>query len=86
MKYSGHSSLFCDGKEVGPVARLAICRGDDGEVCLFHCDRRWNVLGIAGRYPNKVEQMVSKRKIGLCGLCVRELNAMIDSSAIEPEA
>ena len=52
MKYSGHSFLFRDGKEVGPVPRLAICRGDDDEVLLFHCDRRWNVLGIAGGYPN----------------------------------
>jgi hypothetical protein len=52
MKYSGHSYLFRDGKEVGPVPRLAICRGDDNEVLLFHCDRRWNVLGMAGGYPN----------------------------------
>lgn len=52
MKYSGHSSLFRDGKEVGPVPRLAICRGDDNEVLLLHCDRRWNVLGMAGGYPN----------------------------------
>jgi hypothetical protein len=52
MKYSGHSSLFRDGIEVGPVPRLAICRGEDDEVLIFHCDRRWNVLGMAGGYPN----------------------------------
>ena len=52
MKYSGHSSLFRDGKEVGPVPRLAICRGDEHEVLLFNCDRRWDVLGMAGGYPN----------------------------------
>jgi hypothetical protein len=52
MTYSGHSSLYRDGKEVGPVPRLAICRGDDDEVLLFHCDRHWNVLGMAGGYSN----------------------------------
>jgi hypothetical protein len=52
MKYSGHSYLFRDGKEVGPVPCLAICRGDDAEILLFHCDRRWNVLGMAGDYAN----------------------------------
>lgn len=52
MKYSGHSSLYRDGKEVGPVPCLAICRGDEDEVLLFHCDRRWNVLGVAGGYAN----------------------------------
>jgi hypothetical protein len=137
MKYSGHSSLFRDGKEVGPVARLAICRDEDRDVFLFHCDRRWNVLGMAGGYPNikaakqraeriysgisaawvkpratkrqvkryldkiganlkcafcgkpwhKVEHMVTKGKIGICNLCIRELSAMIDDApTIEPHS
>jgi hypothetical protein len=52
MKYSGHSWLFRDGKEVGPVPRLAICRSDDNKLSLFHCDSRWRSLGVAGGYSD----------------------------------
>jgi ClpX C4-type zinc finger protein len=47
MKYSGHGWLYRDGKEVGSVPRLAICRSREGEVGLIHCDRRWNDLGAS---------------------------------------
>lgn len=45
--YSGHSNLFSDGKEVGPVPRLAICQEKTGrpEVLLLHCDGDWESLG-----------------------------------------
>jgi hypothetical protein len=43
--------LFVDGKEVGRVRGLAICKDARfEEVFLFHCDRDWDVLGCAG-YP-----------------------------------
>jgi hypothetical protein len=51
MKYSGHSNLFANGKEVGPVPRLAIGR-DERSVHLFHCDGHWNILGMAGDYAS----------------------------------
>jgi hypothetical protein len=48
ISYSGHSYLFVDGKEVGPVPCLAICQNlQDPEILLMHCDREWTVLGIA---------------------------------------
>lgn len=55
VSYSGHSSLFVDGKELGPVPCLAICQLlDETETLLLHCDRDWNVLGVAG-YPSLAE-------------------------------
>lgn len=51
IKYSGHSGLFVDGNELGPVPRLAICRDKDG-INLFHCDARWKVLGCSGNWAN----------------------------------
>jgi hypothetical protein len=49
VSYSGHSSLFVDGKELGPVPCLVICQSfDRAEALLLHCDRDWNVLGLAG--------------------------------------
>lgn len=49
VSYSGHSSLFVGGKELGPVPCLAICQPFDGtETLILHCDSSWNVLGIAG--------------------------------------
>ena len=53
VAYSGHSSLFVDGKEVGRVPRLVICKADDGETLLLHCNRVWSVIGVAG-YPSVV--------------------------------
>jgi hypothetical protein len=47
-KYSGRSNLFVEGKELGPVPRLAIVRDHQGKYLLLHCGRSWNVLGIAG--------------------------------------
>jgi hypothetical protein len=49
VRYSGHSCLFVDGKELGPVPRLAICQSrDEPDVLLFHCDEAWEVLGCSG--------------------------------------
>jgi hypothetical protein len=39
------------GKEVGPVPRLAICKADDGEVLLLHCNRSWVAVGTVA-YPS----------------------------------
>ena len=48
VTYSGHSSLFVDGKELGPVPCLAICQPfDKNNVLLLHCDRDWTVLALA---------------------------------------
>lgn len=55
VSYSGHSSLFINGKELGPVPCLAICQGpNDSGVLLFHCSGDWTVLGAAG-YPSLTE-------------------------------
>ena len=46
VRYTGRSTLYVDGKELGAVPRLALCQSfDETEVMIFHCDREWNVLG-----------------------------------------
>ncbi len=52
VRYSGHSSLFVDGEELGPVPCLAICQSsNDIEVFLMHCATDWSILGVA-EYPS----------------------------------
>jgi hypothetical protein len=47
VKYSGHSYLFIDGKELGPVPRLVIGESlEDSEVAILHADASWHVLGV----------------------------------------
>ncbi len=53
VTYSGHSWLFVDGKELGPVPCLAICqRLDKKEISLQHCDKDWAPLGHGGFYAS----------------------------------
>jgi hypothetical protein len=48
VRYSGHSSLYVKGKELGPVPCLAISQPVDGtEILLMHCDRAWNIIGVS---------------------------------------
>jgi len=48
VRYSGHSNLYVDGRELGPVPSLAICQPlDRAEILLCHCARDWTVLGAA---------------------------------------
>lgn len=47
----GHGLFFVDGKEIGRVPRLAICKDkDSGLFTLYHCDEDWNLLGVATNY------------------------------------
>lgn len=46
VHYSGHSSLFVDGSELGPVPCLVICQElKAARILLLHCERDWTVLG-----------------------------------------
>jgi hypothetical protein len=62
VEYSGHSLPFVDGKEVGPVPRLAICQSlNNPDIVLLHCDDDWNVLGAgifnsAGEAKSRAEK------------------------------
>ncbi|HEV2990980.1 MAG TPA: ClpX C4-type zinc finger protein [Candidatus Angelobacter sp.] len=47
VSYSGHSSVFVDGQELGPVPCLAVCQSlDDDAILLLHCTVDWSVLGV----------------------------------------
>ena len=53
VRYSAHSYLFRDGKEVGPVPRLAICQAlGKTTFTLCHCDDEWDVLGVSGDFES----------------------------------
>lgn len=47
FSFSGHGLLFVNGRDLGPVPRLALARERSGEVQLLHCDTKWNVLGVS---------------------------------------
>jgi hypothetical protein len=60
VTYSGHSSLFVGGTELGPVPCLAITEElKSGEISLLHCDQDWDVLGLGGNYQS-IEQAKAK--------------------------
>lgn len=64
VTYSGHSFLFVGGREVGPVPRLII--GEDlrsGDIVILHCDKRWNVVGIAGGYGSATQAKERSERI-----------------------
>ena len=47
----GHGLFFVDGKEIGKVPRLAICKDKaSGLFTLYYCDEDWNPLGVATDY------------------------------------
>lgn len=73
VSYSGHSSLFVDGVELGAVPRLALCQtAKDDEVLLLHCDREWNVLGVAA-YKSVMEAKTKAEHIypGISALWIK---------------
>jgi hypothetical protein len=60
MSFRGQGRLFVDGKEVGPVPRLAVGRSLGTSITglmVFHCDGRWNVVAGDGPYPTLREAM-----------------------------
>jgi hypothetical protein len=56
--YSGRTSVFRYGVELGRVPCLAICKdGQMPDFFLFYCDREWDVLACAG-HPSVDDAMV----------------------------
>ena len=50
VEFTGRTTMYVDGKELGAVPRLALCQNIDAEdeIVLFHCDESWNVLAAGG--------------------------------------
>jgi hypothetical protein len=45
---SGHGLMFVDGREIGKVPCLAICKDKDyPQFMLYYCDSNWSPIGIA---------------------------------------
>jgi hypothetical protein len=79
--YSGHTSPFVDGKELGRVPCLAICSDPRFQkVFLFHCDDQWDVLGCAGYATVEVA------KAGAEHIYPGVSSSWIDSHVTEQEA
>lgn len=50
---SGHGLLFVDGKEIGKVPCLAICKNkQSGLYTLYYCDSDWSATGVATNYES----------------------------------
>jgi ClpX C4-type zinc finger len=51
VRWTGRQRVYVDGKELGPVPRLALCQNVSGgtkDFLVFYCDDDWEVLGITG--------------------------------------
>jgi len=47
VRFTGRLHLYSDGKRIGPVPYLAICKPhDDVGLLLLHCDESWEILGL----------------------------------------
>jgi hypothetical protein len=65
VRFSGRTLLFVNGKELGRVPRLAICRektaSDEEPVLLCHCDEEWKVLGCSGHSSRAEAKQCAER-------------------------
>lgn len=53
MKYEERQTLFVNHELLGRVSNLALCQVlDETEFTALHCNRNWEVLGIAGGYKS----------------------------------
>lgn len=81
VKFRGRSNLFVDGKELGPVPRLAITHDRHGEYLLVHCSRTWKVLGIAAYGNLRKAKLAAERCYP--GISNKWLRSGISHSQIE---
>jgi hypothetical protein len=56
IKYSGHSGLFLNDKEIGPVAGLIIAEPlREAGTWILHCSRSWKTLGAQAGFNSLTE-------------------------------
>lgn len=80
VKFTGRTLLFVDGKELGPVPRLAICEQETTkEALLFHCDNEWNTLGCSA-HASANEAKARAERI-YAGLTTRWIDANVSQNA-----
>ena len=81
VEYSGCTSLFVGGKELGQVPCLAICQDKPTpEILLFHCAKDWNWLGCSAH------QSVDAAKIRAEGIYHGVSRLWIDANISELES
>jgi hypothetical protein len=82
ITYVERGNLFVDGKLLGAVPRLAICRNlDEKEFIILHCHNDWNALGISGGYTSvaKTKRSLERSYSGL-------LKKWVDTGYTRPQA
>jgi hypothetical protein len=82
VKWTGRQLIFVDGKELGPVPRLALCRCDRGEIediLVFHCTDEWEVLGCSGH--DTLEKAKAKVEIAYSGVSEKWIDTNISEEA-----
>jgi hypothetical protein len=71
VTFEQRNTLNVDGKWLGEVPGLAICRNlDEAEFMLFHCDHHWQVLGVAAGYGS-VEEARAKAERSYHGISAK---------------
>ncbi|QXE86079.1 hypothetical protein KP003_17205 [Geomonas nitrogeniifigens] len=75
IEYVERGCFFVNGKLLGPVPRLAICKlPDETEILVEHCDSEWNSLGVQGGFRT-VEEAKARVERSYQGL----MNKWIDT-------
>jgi hypothetical protein len=68
VTFEQRHTLNVGGEWLGEVAQLAICRNlDETELMVFHCDRDWNVLGVAAGFDS-IDEAKAKTERSYRGL------------------
>lgn len=71
VTFEQRHTLNVAGEWLGPVRRLAICQNfDETQFMVFHCDREWNVLGVAAGYKS-VEEAKAKTERSYHGISTK---------------
>jgi hypothetical protein len=64
VEWTGRQSIFVGDEKLGPVPCLALARDVAGEledVLIFHCNDRWEVLGMTGAETLEAAKAITER-------------------------
>ena len=69
MTFTGRTTIYVDGKLLGPAPRLAVCQEGDGpSVVLYYCDETWDVLAISGGGGDTLGEVKERAERAYAGL------------------
>lgn len=79
---SGHRLTFVDGKEIGRVPCLAICRDRNSpQFMLYYCDSNWGAIGLASYDSVDAAKRIAERMYpGQCTILAQQIQSFAGHS------